>query len=171
MNEFWNDFQSFIKHKIPEIIIDILIASGYNDSVSLSGMNQQEIEQIEVFVSDHLHALSEQYSNFKPFVFLLGHKKLLITLGKKAEEYKSVHEPSMKKVIDWNLSNATVLMRELIKSMQGNSNTHRRRYSDTIKDFATYIYMLAGKSAYEVLCNNLPLPQVSTICMFLLAFI
>lgn len=162
MNELWNNFQSFVKHSIPKIIIEILISTGYDDPVLLSGMNEKEIEIIETYVCDHLHTLAEQYSHIKPFVFLPGHKKLLMCLGKKAEAYK----PSTKKADDWNLSHASVLMKELIKSTLENSN--RRHYSDTIKDFSTYIYMRGGKSAYEVLCANLPLPQVSTICKSIL---
>lgn len=168
MNELWNNFQSFVKISIPTIIIEILIASGYNDPFLLSGMTEKEIKSIEIFVSDNSHTLCERYSNLKPFVFLPGHKKLLMGLAKKAEEYELKHKPSMKKIDDWNQSNTPVLMKKLIKSMHENSNTPRHRYSDTIMDFALYIYMVAGKSAYEVLCANLPLPQVSTVCKFIL---
>lgn len=60
-------------------------------------------------------------------------------------------------------------MKELINSMKLNQNLppNGRRYSETLQSFATYIYMLSGKAAYEVLCRNLPLPQACTICGYL----
>lgn len=154
-----------MEQSIPSTIVDILVANGYNDPISLSGINEQEIETIEQFVNDNLHTLSEQYSCLKPFVFLPGHKKLLIGLGKKAEQFLQHTKKVMNIHPSWNQSDITFLMSELIKSAQENSKKYptRRRYTDSIKEFSSYIYMLAGKSAYEVLCANLPLPQASTI--------
>lgn len=164
MSEFWNHFQSFIKEKIPTSIIDILIASGYDDHISLSGMDEHEIKTMESFVNDNLLDLSEQYSSCKPFVFLPGHKKLLIGIGKKAAMFK----PPIERVKAINKAlnpSDTTLMNELMKSSLNNSRLvpTSRRYTDIIKEFSSYIYMLAGKFAYEVLCANLPLPQNSTI--------
>lgn len=89
----WNNLKSFVKYSIRKIVIDILIVSGYNDSISLLGMNEQEIKIIETFIFDHLHTLSEQYSHIKLLVFLLGHKKLLMSLGKNAEQHKPSTNP------------------------------------------------------------------------------
>lgn len=53
----------------------------------------EEISSIEKFTDEKLSYLldkSQQYSIVKPFVFLPGHKKLLLTIGEKAKEYESV---------------------------------------------------------------------------------
>lgn len=165
MNDFWNNFQSFVEYSVPVTIIDILSANGYDNPISLSGINEEEIQTIEEFTRKNLHTLTLKYSRNKPFAFVPGHIKLLIDLGEKAEKYQE----HVKKVTNtnqsWNPSDATFLMNELIKSTHVNSNLipTRRRYTDSLKDFSSYIYMLAGKSAYEVLCANLPIPQVATI--------
>lgn len=161
MSDFWNGFQLFVKQSIPSSIVDNLIATGYDNSISLFGLNEIEIKTIENLVNGKFNSLAEQYSSSKPFEFLPGHKKLLTCLGKMAENYR----PCAKKTDDWDISKASVLMQELVKSARENANA-RRRYSNVIMDFASYIYMRAGKCAYEILCANLPLPQVPTICKF-----
>lgn len=124
MDNFWKDFQSFVNCCIPTILIDILTKSGYNDPISLSGMNEEEIQRLEMFVNDNLHTLFEQYSCLKPFAFLPGHRKLLICIGNEAEKFqqhlqrKTTINPSIDS--GWNPSNTTFLMNELIKSVQRN---------------------------------------------------
>lgn len=90
MCDFWNKFNSFLGENIPDIIIDILKASGYENAMSLSGIDEKELNGIQKFVDGNLRSLVEknqQYSTSNPFSFLPGHKKLLFILGKKAEEY------------------------------------------------------------------------------------
>lgn len=41
------------------------------------------------------------------------------------------------------------------------------RYNETIKEFASYMFMLAGRIAYETLCKNIPFPSVSSISRYL----
>lgn len=59
-------------------------------------------------------------------------------------------------------------MRELIQTalQKENSGKNITRYSDIIRYFATYIFILCGRSCYEVLNKNLPLPSIPTVCMY-----
>jgi hypothetical protein len=45
--------------------------------------------------------------------------------------------------------------------------TKKRIYEPTLKKFAAFIYLRAGRRAYSTLCANLPLPKESTICKFI----
>lgn len=64
----------------------------------------------------------------------------------------------------------SAILRELISSALTNFNRDPkgRKYSEILFDFAIYMYILAGKASYEVMCGNLPLPQVTTICKCLI---
>lgn len=65
-----------------------------------------------------------------------------------------------------SLSNSSVIMREMIENLKKNQNVppKGRRYSEILQWSATYVFILSGKAAYEVLCKNLPLPQADTVC-------
>lgn len=163
MGDFWINFEKFVGCEIPPIIKKILKATAYDSVLSLAGMNEEEIKQIEKCIKnrkfndlfkDSVYAMSEE------FEFLPGHRKLLLALGKQAENYELLS--SMKFPCE------SFLMNELINSMKNNRNvaSKQHRYSEAIQNFAIYIYLLSGKAAYEVLCSNLPLPQVPTICEY-----
>lgn len=163
-NDFWHSFETFIGMDIPNLLIEILSASGYDNALSVAEINIEEILIIENDVNKRLQYLlkdSDYYSNCDVFAFLPGHRKLLLLLAEKAKNFN----PNKNKN-EWDLSNASVIMKELINSMKQNANVapQGRRYSEIIQSFATYIYILSGKAAYEVLCSNLPIPQAVTIC-------
>lgn len=163
--DFWTNFEKFVG-EIPNETKGILTACGYDNIISLSELDIEEISVIENYANQAGKMNSKlqcvlKRSDSEIFSFLPGHKKVLLVLSQKAKEYKN-----KSKCKQWDLSNATFIMRELINSMSENSNTpaNGHRYSEAIQWFATYIYMMCGKAAYEVLCNNLPLPKDSTIC-------
>lgn len=163
MSEFWNDFQFVFGGNIPIVIITILKSAGYNSAISLEGMNEDEINVIEKFVQQNKHLVnSSEYCDTNPFVFLPGHKKILVLLGEKAKNFK----PTKRKNDEFSLSEARLILKELIKSEMNNAHVPptRNRYSDIIQWFSTYIYILSGKAAYEILCNNLAIPKVPSIC-------
>lgn len=57
----------------------------------------------------------------------------------------------------------------LIQSAQNNVNKKSGgfRYAETLKEFGSYIFMLAGRVAYETLCKNIPLPSISSVSRYL----
>lgn len=169
MTDFWINFEKFVGSEIPPLIIKILKATAYNSALSIAVMNEEEIKQIEKFIRDRkLDDLlnGSVYANSNEFAFLPGHRKLLLALGKKAEDYELISSNAARLEKEIKFPCASFLMKELIDSMDNNSNvaSKGRRYSDIIQNFSIYIYLLSGKAAYEVLCSNLPLPQVPTIC-------
>lgn len=67
-----------------------------------------------------------------------------------------------------NHPSLSVILKELIvtalrNGVKANQNS---QYTDVVRYFATYIYIVGGRSCYEVLYKNLPLPSVSTACKF-----
>lgn len=61
----------------------------------------------------------------------------------------------------------------LMKSAQKNVNSekfskksHGFRYDETLKLFASSIYMLGGRLCYKLLEQNLPLPALPTVCRY-----
>lgn len=109
------------------------------------------------------------YAEISSFAFLPGQRKCLLSLGKYADAYIT----SSKNATDgFSLSQCSTILKELITSTISNANTapQGRSYSDIIQWFSTYIYMHSGKTAYEILSNNLPIPSVGTVCKFPLEF-
>lgn len=66
------------------------------------------------------------------------------------------------------LPNFPFIMKELVRKTLNNYNVEpkRRRYSDSLRNFAIYLYMMCDRQSYEILSNNIPLPHPSTICKF-----
>lgn len=163
---FWDDFQNYIGENIPDIIVKILNAAGYETALSIAGINEQDIVTIEKFANENMKNMlieSAIYSKSGVFSFLPGHKTLVIALGKRADNYIL---STKKSVQNLDPSYASLIMKELMATLNANANVapNRRRYSDIIQWFSIYIYIHSGRAAYEILCSNLPLPQVGTIC-------
>lgn len=59
------------------------------------------------------------------------------------------------------------ILREMIIS--ASSNYHKtpnaHRFSKLLMDFSVYMYIMAGKATYDILCANLPLPKSGTVGM------
>lgn len=62
---------------------------------------------------------------------------------------------------------STVTQSSFLKSLVNtDKNTGKKkgaRYDNTLKLFASYLYIIGGKMLYETLCTNLPLPSLSTV--------
>lgn len=133
----------------------------------MNGINDGDINMIENRInSDPPDEFNISYysDRSEPFCFLPGHRKLIIQIGKKMNDFEQFEKSHRKNAC--NFSNASFIMKELINSFRQNENVPPKshRYSEALQSFATYIYMLSGKAAYEVLCSNLPIPQACTIC-------
>lgn len=159
-DDFWSSFEHFLGYKFPNEIKEILNRNGFDTEIALSQMNTEFLKLVEAQESKQL-----------PFSFLPGHRALLLGLPNKIKEFNawllkhaSQNKTPMQCLLD--LPNITFIMKELIKTAINNSevNPQRRRFSDAIKNFGIYLYMMCGKAAYEIISNNIPLPQPSTIC-------
>lgn len=90
VNRFWGKFQSFVGASIPEILVKILISAGYDNALSISDLNECDIDILQPHVQDKLKDLLSQsnvYKDCEQFVFLPGHKKTLFSLRDKAKEF------------------------------------------------------------------------------------
>lgn len=71
---------------VPEFIIEILLQTGYDNIVSINGIDESTLIEIENYVENHLkHLLKDTvygsaYAGKESFRFLLGHKVLLLKL-------------------------------------------------------------------------------------------
>lgn len=139
-------------------------------------LNEENIIVLEKYVSTNLKHLLENtvYSDFETdnFSFLPGHTNLLLTLPdciRKFEMNDKTRKPNVAaQNSNFNLDSLPLsfLMKELIRSGIDNSSkdARHRKFSSVIQSFATYVYMMCGKACYEILSQNLPLPQANTIC-------
>lgn len=161
------------KESLPESVVEILKRSDYDNATSISGLNERNIIELEKFVTEHFIDLirtDATYSHIsKTFHFLPGHKTHLLLLPTVIEKFR---KNSMSKQLDKQpikLNGATFILKEIVESFRKNVSNQpkQRRYSEVLQYFAIYVYMLCGKAGYEIVCKNLPLPQISTISKYL----
>lgn len=147
-------------------------------------MNNDRLLQLENYVEKHLSNTvmdlkcthSETYSNIlkEKFEFLPGHRKLVLNfkslflLTDTSTMSKLVMFPMHFENILEELKESAALsglLKEIIESALKNYATapNNHRYSEFIKYFATYSFLLSGRQSYELLCANLPFPSISTI--------
>lgn len=163
MNKFWIDFVKYVgfDHSIPDDIIKILNFCGYDNLISLSQIDLEEIKEIERFINNgNLFILSDtKYVDLNPFLFSPGHQKLLKKLAQISKNFE------LSKQCGNDKTEVSFIMKELLDSAEFNMNIPKQqhRYTQAIQWFSTYIYMMSGKAAYEILRSNLPLPTESTI--------
>lgn len=130
---------------------------------------------------------SEFYSEQKLFKLLPGHQDLILEVAKviKCQLHDQLsqnshfsHESNKRVTCGVSVKNAydfneyikkhcglSTIMKELIQTALKNSKSHKNHaeYSDILRFFATYIFLLCGRSCYKVLCDNLPFPSISTV--------
>lgn len=92
--EFWTSFQIYLKDSIPEAIVEILKNCGYDNAISVSEIDKEDIVSIEEHISNnqlHQNLVDELpvYKNIAPFSFLPGHRKLLLSLPQKVHNFKN----------------------------------------------------------------------------------
>lgn len=175
MTTFWNDFETFVGVQIPYEIMEILTLNGYDSSLALDQIDDDEINAIESKIVGskwiEVFKKSKYYLNWDPvqkFSLIPGHRKLIKVLGQKVTTFEKEQVSNSKFDEFVTFSNASPIMKELLINLKVNENiaSNKRRYSEMIQWFSTYIFMLAGKAAYEVLSANLPIPQAATVCTY-----
>lgn len=73
-------------------MIEILVASGYDNAICVAEISEQDINDIEIHVNNNLTPLvqkSEVYKSLETFAFLPGHRKLLLSLPQKVKEFQN----------------------------------------------------------------------------------
>lgn len=155
----WNDLERIVGESLPTCVKTFLTICGYDTLTSIQNISEKSIYDIENHLSkceimiDCSHA--EYYKEQTKFQLLPGHRDLIHGLSK----IKLVNDPSP-------IAHFSIILQELIKTAQQNINRQNTHpiYGDVIRYFSTYIFLLCGRSCYEVLNSNLPLPSTKTVC-------
>lgn len=193
---FWSNIEQIIGESIPMCIKKILLCCGYDTILSLQNISLETINCIEKHVNEHLRNIVQEfncchetfYKEQTEFKFLPGHCDLLISLSKVLSiidsnfkctckcNFVTQNEPeceSLNEAFDFvqaveNHPHLSVLLKDMIKTALRNAkyDKNNAQYTNNIRYFATYLYIIGGRSCYEVLYKNFPLPSVSTVCKY-----
>lgn len=128
----------------------------------LINLEQQVDQKRGRIIGNNLKCKHYMINSSEEFKFLLGHKQLLLNFCQNIGDISpsdkfSINSPAFQPVL-----------REMITASLKNYNKSEniRRFPELLIQFAIYIYILAGKQSYEVLCSNMMLPKSGTICKF-----
>lgn len=173
----WSKIESVIGENIPMCVKKVLLSCGYDTVASLENISREDVSRIGKHVNEYscdvIQSLDcchhEFYKEQKMFKFLPGHVDLLLILPKYIQHEclsKTHGYSNSESHTSLNLAKAvekhtgfSVIMRELIYTVLQNENIDKNHthHSEIIRFFATYIFIICGRSSYEVLYKNLPL--------------
>lgn len=144
----WVEVEALIGEKLPNCLKWVLNSCGYEMISSLCALNIERVREMENFINEHrINQIrefecshSEYYKEREDFSFLPGHVTILLTLPKYVETNpnKIRHLPGSDRY--------SFILNELIKTAEKNLDTNRASYSDNIRYFATYVFLLCGRS-------------------------
>lgn len=160
----WQKLETVIGETVPSCLKKVLTVCGYDTFSSITGIQNESILDIEKIMDGNFHATiqsfdcshADYYKNLAEFKFLPGHSDFLRGISK----YKFT---TVQNEYSRNTEYQPILQGMLDYLRQSTGKTHAK-YSDLIRYFATYIFLKAGRSCYEFLRINLPLPSSKTIC-------
>lgn len=157
--------------KIPESVVYILYNTGFDTKAALKNISEESIKAIEEYLNDNFDELIAglpDYRRNRPFKILPGHRALILSVPQLMikTETKTVKNDSK------SSSAFSFVLKWLIDTAENNSGKEpkARRFQKNLQLFATYLYLMCGKSCYETLSANLPIPQAQTVGMFVLKF-
>lgn len=117
------------------------------------------------------------YKSLRKFRFLPAHRLIIFHLPSYAtailEANRTVdvnhsheHLSTSRSIRDG--TEYSFFLRKLIESAEKNAGTtkNRFRYDEILQLFSTYIFLSCGRSCYETLSSNLPIPSKHTVCKF-----
>lgn len=160
-SKFWNDFPGCVCLK------SILINFGFDSIPSLKGISDEKITELEKKVEKNRSIIegiacehAKSYNKSTKFEFLPGHRSLLLDWCQ-----NDLHKVEENRTFTTENAAFSPLLREIINSALFNHNISKNghRFSEAIMDFSIYLYVMAGKACYEMLCANLPLPKSGTV--------
>lgn len=161
---------------IPTCVKVILIGCGYDNLLSIQNINEHLLNEIETYATDklvddikrinccHSSTYHSQFIN-RTFGFVPGHRALILELGKCCSSSEIIAKITEKTINDTSAPALSNLLAELVRTAHANFGQpiHLNRYSEMIKCFAMYIFMVCEKFCYEIICKNLPMPATSTV--------
>lgn len=115
------------------------------------------------------------YKSLAVFRFLPAHRLLILRLPFYVNKIFGTHQATntqQHQIISTAARNDTsdysFLLNRLIESAEDTAGApkNRYRYSETLRLFSTYIFLCSGRSCYEILSSNLPIPSKHTVCKY-----
>lgn len=142
------------------------MSSGFNTFAAIRCINSGSIQRIENFFNDNKAKFADgfmgtEYESMHPFAVIPGHCALIESLPAYLENQNQ--STTME-----NTPIFSQIMKLLIETTENNAgrNAKGKRYQEKLRNFATCIYLLCGRSCYETLSANLPIPSVNAIRMY-----
>lgn len=192
MEKIWVDIEHFNQIEVPMCLKFILSKCGYDTMLSLKYISETAITEIECHVRKYKNKIFSdgndmdqclhEYKNQDLFTILPGHRSILLDLPqciRKMQAEKTLYGDgntnvmtNVETVVDTSSAVTTTdysaILNELIKSAKTNQNKPKNAYTyeDIIKHFSTYIFLLCGKTCYDTLSANLPIPGTKSIREF-----
>lgn len=173
---FWSKVEKIIGDVIPNCVKTILTSCGYDTMMALKNISVNSATQIEIHINEQRKTTdiiqkldccnSETYKKQNVFKLLPGHRDFILSLPKLIISHQQCRlnsDESLIQAIERH-TGVSVILRELVRTAVQNAARNKERYSDIVRNFATYIFLLCGRSCYDVLYENLPLPSISTVC-------
>lgn len=181
----WSEIEKVICNPLPICIKTILSACSYDSLLGISQLNESTLDEVEQFVDKNRHITAElgccnadTYRNLVKFRFLPAHRILILRLPGyindifERKRTASNNEWTQQQAIMIDTSDRgstseySALFRMLVQSAEENAglSKYRYRYDEILQLVSTYIFLSSGRSSYEFLSNNLPIPSKHTIC-------
>lgn len=163
--EFWEKVDKIIDEKFPDCLKVLLSSTGYDNGISLKYIDEEKVKNLEKFIANHrinvLNTLTCCYKEGTNFKFLPGHQCLILAL---AEILKS-NPPIADQNFDEDIFHSNDLMSLLVKAAKNNFGkpNNQNQYDRDLFHFSVYLFLVGGKSCYQSLQANLPMPSVSSI--------
>lgn len=187
MEHFIGNLEHFIGYLVPQSLKYLLWRSGYDSMIGVKQISGERIKELEEFIqknrsellhnstfNENFNMLDDMcvYQKQTTFQFLPGHKNILLDLPESIQKMQSQNALQNTLHCDNssdNFNEYSVILCELIKTAEKNRNKSKNayHYENTIKYFSTYIFLLCGRTCYETLTKNLPIPSTKTVCEYL----
>lgn len=182
--------EQFIGDVIPTSLKILLQSCGYDTLLSLKQITNEKINAMEQFIQIQrdkfvrkLDGINDTaaavYTEQEHFVFLPGHRDILLNFPKHITEMqRSMHSRTTFAMSNESLENNeqqveySYILTQMINTANKNmyKSMHANQYTEDIKYFSTYIFLLCGRTCYETLYKNLPIPSPKTICEYEICF-
>lgn len=165
----FSSLENIIDDQIPQCVVYILNESGFNSKIALKNIiPQKSIKQIEAYFNKNYEKLccgliGSIYENIYPFSIAPGHRILIESLSQYVDLIKTVNKSHK---FNETSNGFSFVLKLLIETAEKNSGRRPtgHRFDENIQLFATYLYLMCGRSCYENLNANLPIPHANTIC-------
>lgn len=178
MEEMWANLEHCVGYKVPASLKYMLWKCGYDCEISVKQISEKRIEELEKFIQKNRNEILSNeglgddmciYKKQRIFEFLPGHKTILLDLPesiKKMQSENTLENTFFHDDATDDVNKYSVILSALIKSANRNQNKPKNafHYDDTIRYFSTYIFLMCGRTCYETLTKNLPIPSTKTVC-------